>query len=378
MANNAHLEKIGLGPTVWNQWRAEETETIPDLSGADISLALLPEIDLSRANLSGANLSHLVLSGANFTGAQLDQAKFFQVDLSGAQLTRANLRAAHLIEVNLGGANLVEADLTGAQLSEAEFSRANLSDANLTGANLSEANLIEANLRGANLNQAKLVGTQLVNTDLSNAMLTGCSIFGVSAWKLKLDGAVQRNLIITDEGEPTITVDNLEVAQFIHLLVNNQQIRHVIDSVTSKVVLILGRFSQDRKPVLDGLRDRLRHCNYLPVLFDFEAPANKDMTGTVETLARMARFIIADLTDPRSVPHELATIVPHLRTTPVLCLRQADSPVYGMFDDLLAYPWVLPAYAYQNQEELLTRIDDKIISPAENKAEELRKTMKRA
>jgi hypothetical protein len=34
----------------------------------------------------------------------------------------------------------------------------------------------------------------------------------------------------------------------------------------------------------------------------------------VSTLAHLARFIIADLTDPSSIPYELATVVP---TTPV-------------------------------------------------------------
>jgi hypothetical protein len=50
------------------------------------------------------------------------------------------------------------------------------------------------------------------------ADLTGCHIYGVSAWGLKLDGAKQQNLIITKEDEPTVTVDNIEVAQFVYLL----------------------------------------------------------------------------------------------------------------------------------------------------------------
>ena len=102
--------------------------------------------------------------------------------------------------------------------------------------------------------------------------------------------------MITDAGEPTITVDNLEVAQFIYLMLNNRKVRDVIDTITSKAVLILGRFTEERKAVLDAHRDKLRNRDYLPILFDFDKPANKDVTGTVETLARMSRFIIADLT----------------------------------------------------------------------------------
>jgi hypothetical protein len=44
----------------------------------------------------------------------------------------------------------------------------------------------------------------------------------------------------------------------------------MIDTIGSKVVLILGRFTEERKPVLDKLRNELRRRNYLPVMFDFE------------------------------------------------------------------------------------------------------------
>jgi hypothetical protein len=77
-------------------------------------------------------------------------------------------------------------------------------------------------------------------------------------------------LVITPEGEPDITVDNIEVAQFVYLLLYNQKIRAAIDAITSKAVLILGRFTQERKAVLDALRNELRKRDYLPILFDFD------------------------------------------------------------------------------------------------------------
>jgi hypothetical protein len=75
--------------------------------------------------------------------------------------------------------------------------------------------------------------------------------------------------------------------------------------VAPKTVLILGRFTDERKAVLDGLREELRKRDYLPILFDFAVPATRDITETVSLLARMARFMIADLTDPSSIPKEL-------------------------------------------------------------------------
>ena len=112
----------------------------------------------------------------------------------------------------------------------------------------------------------RLWGAQLIDTDFTGADLTSCRIFGISAWRLKLAGAKQQNLVVTRADEPAITVDNIEVAQFIYLMLHNQKVRDVIDTITSKAVLILGRFTDERKAVLDALREELRKRNYLPIL----------------------------------------------------------------------------------------------------------------
>jgi hypothetical protein len=52
-------------------------------------------------------------------------------------------------------------------------------------------------------------------------------------------------LVITGDDEPDeIPVDNSEASQFIYLLPHNEKIRDVIDTVTSKAVLILAWFRQ--------------------------------------------------------------------------------------------------------------------------------------
>jgi hypothetical protein len=229
-------------------------------------------------------------------------------DLSGAALYGANLRRAYLFRAHLFQANLSRADL-----SEANLSRANLNEANLSRADLSISSLIEA--------------------DLKDADLTDCKIYGVSAWGLKLSkGTQQKNLVITKFPEPAITVDNIEVAQFVYLLLHNEKIRDVIDTITSKAVLILGRFTEDRKAVLDAIRDELRNRGYLPILFDFEKPSNRDITETVSLLARMARFVLADITDAKSIPQELSIIVPDLPSVPVQPLLLKGSAEYSMFE----------------------------------------------
>jgi hypothetical protein len=275
MADQSHLDILQQGVEAWNEWGKQNRTITPDLFGAD-----LPGAYLRKANLNGANLG-----GANLSGA----------DLSGADLSYASVHNAHLSEANLSRVSLWEAGLTGT----------NLSDANLNSASLSRANLSDADL-----SDADLTNSVLIKTNLQRTTLAGCMIYGISAWSLKLEGANQQGLNISDEGEPSITVDNLEVAQFVYLLLNNKKIRDVIDTIGEKGVLILGRFTEERKQVLDAIRDRLRELGYVPMMFDFERPTQRDFSETIKTLAGLSRFIIADITNPRSSPLELQATMP--------------------------------------------------------------------
>jgi hypothetical protein len=108
-------------------------------------------------------------------------------------------------------------------------------------------------------------------------------------------------------------------------------------------------------------------------LFDFEKPARRDITETISTLAHLARFVIADITDAKSIPQELMTIVPNLPSVPVQPLILNSQHEYGMFEHFTRYPWVLPAYHYSDQMSLLQSLKENVIDPAEQKAQELAK-----
>ncbi len=154
----------------------------------------------------------------------------------------------------------------------------------------------------------------------------------------------------------------------------NQEIRDVIDTLKTKAVLILGRFTPERKVILDAIKETLRKQNYLPILFDFEKSRNQVLTETISTLANLSRFIIADLTDPSSIPHELSTIIPSQVVPIVPLFHPTDQSrhEYAMFRDLrIGREWVLPIYHYTTLEDLLATLQTHVIEPAEKKAREL-------
>jgi hypothetical protein len=321
MANNDHVAQLMKGVVVWNKWRDENPDIRPDLY---------------EAYLGGADLS-----GANLSGADLIEASLHKANLSDANLSDANLVGA-----NLSGANLMGANLSGAKLRDANLSRANLSRTNLSGSDLQRATLVDTDLRGADL--------------------TGCRIYGVSAWGVKLDSVKQQNLIITHADEPEITVDNIEVAQFVYLLLHNEKIRDVIDTIGRKGVLLLGRFTEGRLEILERLRAKLRELGFVRMVFNFDKPETKDFTETVQLLAGLSHFVIADITNPRSSPLELQAIVPNCMIPFVPIIEEGEKP-FAMFTDLwIKYrDWVFEPIYYSSLDRLVDALDTEIIKPAE-------------
>jgi uncharacterized protein YjbI with pentapeptide repeats len=427
MASEVHLQIIRQGVIVWNKWRRKNPELIPNLveahlSGADLggvfrtgppphSLQDLNEadpneadlsrgpvaghfvgVDLNGADLSRARLDGVNLSSAHLPGASLIQANLFEADLREANLIGSHLSDAHLGRANLDGADLRRASLEGAKLPGANLHRANLSGANLSGANLSEANLSEANLseadlsradfNGADLAGADLAGALLIQTDLCGASLAGSNVYGASVWDIKVDDRTkQQNLVITPYGEAAITVENIKVAQFIYLLLNNREIREVIDTVGKKGVLLLGRFTGGRIAVLERLREELRKRDFLAMVFNFDKPEVKDFTETVRLLAGLSRFVIVDITNPRSAPLELQATVPEYMIPFVPIIEKGEEP-FAMFTDLWIKhrEWVLDPIRYPSVDRLIEVLDTEIVRPAQarfadllvRKAEKLR------
>jgi uncharacterized protein YjbI with pentapeptide repeats len=287
---------------------------------------------------------------------------FSDADLSGWDFTEFDLHRA-----NFAGADLEDASLLWANLYRANFDGANLSGANLQGTNLHRASFEGATLDGVNLTYAILT-----NASLRNATVRGCQVYGISVWETDVEGATQERLDILYRGgslplpphDTRITIDNLKVAQFANLLLHNPDIRHVMNTTTSKVVLILGRFTEGHREVLDSLREGLRRHEHIPIIFDFEQPERQMLLETVRTLAGLSRFVVADLTNLRMAAAEIQAVVEQFPSKPLQGLLRDGAPPYPPYEEMRGrFRSVLPLCRYTDKESLLADLKGLVLGP---------------
>lgn len=426
MSNPEHIEILNQGVEAWNKWREMNQDVKPDLSDANLEKRNLRKVNFRDANLCRTSFSGAKLNGADFCNAIANEANFSEyehnivedgmnvvfitgqtdylsrskrtnlsnakivdakfngtiltkailrgADLSGSEFIGSDLSESEMVNAKFSDSNLSKATLRKSKMNFADFLDANLSDAILSESEFVQANFMLANLTGAIFNKADLRGANFIETKIDNAVFSESKVYGINTWRMSGECKEQNNLIISEiDDNHRITVDNIKIAQFLYLILNNYEIRDVLNSVTSKIVLILGRFSiPERKEILDELRNKIRENDLLPIVFDFSRLNDRDFTETIQTLAGLSLFVIADITNPKSSPLELQATVPDYQI-PFVPIIQAGEKSFSMMADLQSkYNWVLDTLVYDTKENLAKAVKSGIIDPAMEKHNELR------
>ncbi|MGK7951724.1 MAG: pentapeptide repeat-containing protein [Xenococcaceae cyanobacterium] len=205
--NKKHLKILKQGVIVWNQWREENPDVIPELAGVKLNDIELEGINLRNADLRGSDLSNVHFHFSNFMYADLSQATLNNVIFSYACLSEANFSKAFLREVFC---------------LDAVLSFANLQDANLHDVNLNSADLHEAKLDRANLSKVRLIGANLIDASLEKASISDSQVFGASFLgtnvnQIKLDNVRISPIERTVSTDESIPIKDLALAQITYL-----------------------------------------------------------------------------------------------------------------------------------------------------------------
>ena len=119
------------------------------------------------------------------------------------------------------------------------------------------------------------------------------------------------------------------------------------------------------------LREKLRDLRYTPVIFDFEPLDDRDLTETIKVLAGLSLFVVADITDPESVPQELEAIVSDYQVPCVPIIQGEGKPFATLKAMQRRHPHLLPVVHYPSRDELIECLESRVIQPALAKHSEL-------
>ena len=144
----------------------------------------------------------------------------------------------------------------------------------------------------------------------------------------------------------------------------------IVSELTKRRVLILGRFTARRLVVLEAIKSALAaHANgYSPELFTYSKPTTHDLVEFIIAVAGLSRFIVADLSEPRSVQSELEAIAPNFQSIPIVALINQTGKEYATYESVKRRVNVVkPTIRYRSVVDLLKKLNEQVVPLAEAK-----------
>ncbi|MFZ0160571.1 MAG: pentapeptide repeat-containing protein [Kineosporiaceae bacterium] len=309
-------------------------------------------------------------------GSQFAKPNWYDCpDPSGAQIKGHNrinfdgytLKNAAIYDAFAEGIGIRDAIIDGCRFEEGDFSRADFSNTCFVGTHFNKTILTDSCFDGAsfincNLNRVNLTGARFCLKEITETV-----VYGISAWDLRTCEAMQQSKLViertydlysdlVERGQIPVTVDNIELAQFIHYLSDHKKMRDTINILNARGVLLLGRFRDGGLDRLYRIRDWLLTKNYTPMIFDFGRPDSLDLTETVVTMAGLSRLVLADLSGG-SVPQELHAILGAFEK-PVIAFSEQDP--YALLKDLMRKNPYVFFVKFASDAELLNGLAKKL------------------
>lgn len=347
MNSMSDIDILKSGSKNWNRYKGESNHRLSIRNFNFYHCHKDDTADYGTPNLKGLDLSHMDMNMVTMRDGTYEDCNF-----SDSSLPWSDLCYGYFLNCNFTNSTIAVS-----KFGSAVFKNCCFDNANLNYISAEETQFIYCSFKGTTFRGAKFVGT-----DFSESILENCDIYGISSWDLILNNTTMIDLSIAKEADDNLYVDDIEVAQFLYMLVTNEKLRKTIDTITSKVVLILGRFTEERKSILDRIKNSLREYGYVPVLFDFKGPSSRNSSETILTIGSLSKFVIADITDPKSISQELQILLPNLVSLKVQPIIKSGDRPYGMFQDHYQRPSLQKLIEYEEDsiENIVNQIVEKL------------------
>jgi hypothetical protein len=180
--------------------------------------------------------------------------------------------------------------------------------------------------------------------------------------------ATRQNSVRKDHASTAVKTLNLAKE------IDGMNFGEIMSELSKRRVLILGRFSGRRLKILEAIKVHLKaHPNrYIPELFTYRKPESRDLVEAIIGFAALSRFIVADLSEPKSVQSELEAIVPHFQSVPVVALINRTGKEYATFSSIRRRENVVkPTVRYRDPDDLMEKIRQQVVPLAEKMLSEI-------
>lgn len=359
------LALLNKGANSWNSWIEDLKKNVHNIKlrsdkslrnyqayQISFSIATFPKMKFGRSVFTKYNFSRLKIQSSEFDNVEFNECNFFET-----QFNNSIFKKCVFNNCSFKKTYFIDANLSSSTFNNCMF----------IGSNLSKTNQYQTTYHNCTLLYTYLMFAHLVETYFYKSTIDSCKIYGVSTWGIKVEDSISKNLIITkhSDADSEISVDNIEIAQHIYMLIDNKKIRNLITTLTSKVILILGRFTDARLDILEAIKDNIRNQGYIPMLFTFTPSTNRDLIETIFLMASISRMVFADITDPSSVSHEISEIVknfPSLTVQPLLFdpvsddEEQEEVKEYATIEHFKNYTWFKNTFKYYSKSHLTSKI----------------------
>lgn len=203
MANEEYLNKLKNSIKEWNKWRVENPKISPSLRNIDFASEFPNKNEIyDLPSFEGGNFSNIDLHGAS-----LRNGFFINCSFDGSRINFADL-----VDGYFQSCSFRNVCMCVTKIGSATFNNCIFEDSDLSYCSAEETSFM-----GSEFINTKLENVSFVSNNFTDTKLIGCSVYGISSWDLNLENSTQQNLIITKEDQPIITVDNIELAQFLYL-----------------------------------------------------------------------------------------------------------------------------------------------------------------
>jgi hypothetical protein len=173
MSNSDHVEILKKGVYMWNMWRSENPDVVPDLSGENFFE--FRHFDRGSHSLSGGVFSHVNFSGAKLGFTSFALCNLTDADFSNADLYSATFKEAYLLSATFKGATLSDTDFIGAMLDDSDFTGATMDRTRLDSDEIAVAKGLDKVIhRGPSV--ISIEGLLRSRSNIPEGFLRGCGV----------------------------------------------------------------------------------------------------------------------------------------------------------------------------------------------------------